>query len=84
MAMVWKDLEAFKGHVEQMTMFRQTHPNNLLGVRVSRRDLINSMWPLLVTDTMRETGGSTGPARMMDWSVFVPMGEVTTRRFSSN
>lgn len=48
MAMVWKDLEAFKGHVEQMRMFHQTHPNNL-GVRVSRRDLINSMWPLLVT-----------------------------------
>ena len=70
-------------HNESMREFRKNHAPELL-VKVSRRDLINTMWPLLVTNTVKETGGSIGPAGMMDWSVFVPMGEGTTRRFSSN
>ena len=70
-------------HNESMREFRKNHAPESL-VKVSRRDLINTMWPLLVTDTVKETGGSKGPAGMMDWSVFVPMGEGTTRRFSSN
>jgi len=83
MAMVWKNSEAFKKHDEQMRMFRQSHPNNL-GVRVSRRDLINTMWPLLVTNTTRDTGGSTGLTSSTDWSVFVPIEEVITPSFRSN
>ena len=79
----WNNLESFKKHVEQMRLFHQSHSNNL-DVRVSRRKLINTLWPLLVTNTMRNTGGSTGPAGMMDWSVFVPIGEGTAYRFSLN
>ena len=75
--------EPFEEHADYMRIFRKSHPNDL-EVKVSRRDLINTMWQPLVIDTVRETGGSTGPAGMMDWSVFVPIGEVTTRRFSSN
>ena len=75
--------ESFEEHNESMREFRKNHAPELL-VKVSRRDLIDKMWPLLVTDTVKETGGSTGPAGMMDWSVFVPMGKGTTRRFSSN
>ena len=74
---------SFNEHNESMREFRKNHAPESL-VKVSRRDLINTMWPLLVTDTVKETGGSTGPAGMMDWSVFVPMGEVTARRFTSN
>ncbi len=70
-------------HNERMREFRKNHAPEAL-VKVSTRDLINTMWPLLVTNTVKETGGSTGPAGTMDWSVFVPMGEGTTRRFSSN
>ena len=70
-------------HNESMREFHKSHATDLK-VKVSRRDLINTMWPLLVANTVKETGGSTGPAGMMDWSVFVPIGEGTTRRFSSN
>jgi len=75
--------ESFEEHNESMREFHKNHAPELL-VEVSRRDLINTMWPLLTASTMRETGGSTGPAGMMDWSVFVPIGEVTARRFLSN
>jgi len=75
--------DTFEEHSERISMFRRSHPNDL-ALKVSRRNLITTMWPLLTTHTMREIGGSTGPARMMDWSVFVPIGEVTARWFSSN
>jgi len=75
--------DSFNEHNESMREFRKNHAPESL-VKVSRRDLINTMWPLLTTGTTRETGGATGPASMMDWSVFVPMGEGTIRRFSSN
>jgi len=64
MAMVWNNMESFKEHDKQMRMFRQTHPNNL-ETRVSRRNLITTIWPLLTAGTMRETEVSTGPAIMM-------------------
>ncbi len=96
----WKGKDSFEEHNESMGRFRKSHANAQEHnesmrefrkkhapesfVKVSRRDLINTMWPPLVTDTMKETGGATGPAGMMDWSVFVPMGEGTIRRFSSN
>jgi len=75
--------ESFEEHNETMREFRKNHASESL-VKVSRRDLINTMWPLLVTDTVKETGGAAGLARAMDLSIFVPMGEGTTRRFSSN
>jgi len=76
MAMVWKNSEAFKEHVEQMRMFRQIHTNDL-GVRVSRRDLINSMWPLIVTNTTRDTGGSRRHFNAEEWPGLAPIRKVT-------
>jgi len=83
MAMVWKNMEAFRKHVEQMRMFRQTHPNNL-GVRVSRRDLINTMWPLLVTNTTRDTGGSRRHFNAEEWPGLAPIRKVPLPGGSQN
>ena len=83
MAIMWDNSKLFRKHVERMRMFRKSHPINL-GVRVSRRDLINSMWPLLVANTMRDTGGSTGLTGTMDWSVFVPIREIAQPGSSQN
>ena len=87
--------KSFEEHNESIGRFRKSHAQEHNGrmiefrkshvsVKVSRRDLINTMWPLLVTDAVKETGGAAGPAGMMDWSVFAPIGEVITRRFSAN
>ena len=80
MAMVWKNSEAFKKHVEQMRMFRQSHPDNL-EVRVA---LLENMPAVYILYPVRETGGSRGSTSTMDWSALVPIGKVTARGFSSN
>jgi len=73
MAMVWNNMESFRKHVEQMRMFRQSHP--VLETVASRRpilDLLKITRPFHIADVTRETGGSTGLMSMTDWSVFFP------------
>ena len=70
-------------HNERMREFRKSHVSDLK-VKLSRRDLINTMWPLLVTNTVRETGGSRLLKDTLDWSTLIPIQKVTACRFSSN
>jgi len=49
-------------HNERMQEFRSSHPDKLR-VRVSRRDLINTMRALLVGGTSQETGGTMRPVK---------------------
>ena len=78
-----KKEEPYGEHDACMRVFAQSHASDLK-VKVSRRDLINMMWPLLVTDTVKETGGAAGPDRMMDWSSLFPACKVAPHRFSQN
>ena len=73
----------FAEHNKQMKLFRKSHPSDW-EVKVSRRDLINTMWPLLVADTLADTGGSSGLTSTEDWPTFVPLKEVMVRRLSAN
>jgi len=80
MAMVWKNSEAFKEHVEQMRMFRQSHHSDS-EVRVA---FLKSMPSLYLLHPMRETGGARVLTSTMDWSALVPIGKVRPARFSQN
>jgi len=75
--------ETFEEHTTSMRMFRESHPSDL-EMKVSRRDLIDKMWPLLVTDTLKETGGSRLLKDTLDWSTLIPIQKVTACRFSLN
>ncbi len=70
-------------HNERMREFRKSHVSDL-EMKVSRRDLIDKMWPLLVTDTLKETGGSRLLKDTLDWSILLPIQKVTACRFSAN
>ena len=75
--------ESFEEHNESMREFHKNHAPELL-VEVSRRDLINTMWPLLISGAVRDTGGKTGLTSTADWSALFPVGKVKTYRLSSN
>ncbi len=49
-------------HNERMQEFRSSHPDKLR-VWASRRDLINTMRPLLVGGTSQETSGTMRPVK---------------------
>ena len=55
-----------------------------LKVKVFRRRLISTLWPRLIIDNMRETGGSGFPGSAADWLALVPTGKVTDNWFSPN
>ena len=73
----------FEDHDRGMREFRKSHVSDLK-VKVSRRDLKDKMWPLLVTDTLKETGGSRLPKETLDLSTLIPIQKITACRFSSN
>ncbi len=75
--------EPYEGHDARMRMFAQSHASGLK-VKVSRRDLINMMWPLLVKGIEREAGGSTSATGTTDWSSLFPVGKVAPYKFSQN
>ena len=64
--------QAFAEHNRRMKMFRKSHPFPLRVKRL-RSDLIRKLWPLLVLDTLKETGGVKRQVEMSKWSVLPPI-----------
>ena len=75
--------ESFHEHDERMRAFRRSHGSDLK-VKISRRDLINMMWPLLVADTRKETGGSRLLNGITDWPDLIPIWRIAAHKFSQN
>jgi len=70
MTTVWQDIdrdEAFVEHDRRMKMFSKSHPSCVRS-KLSRRDLMNKIWPELVIDAIRETGGSRRHVEASEWS----------------
>ena len=74
---------SFEEHSDRMRMFRKSHASDGKS-GVSRRDLVNAMWPVLVNNSIRDAGGSTGLTSTADWSALIPMGKIRASRLSSN
>jgi len=75
--------EIFEEHNEHMSIFRKSHGSDLK-VNVSRRDLINKMWPLLTINSTKETGGSRETLEPDKWPTFTPMWRVAPDKFAQN
>ena len=71
------------GHNERMQEFRNSHSDELR-VWVSRRDLRNTMRPLLVAGAVGEAGGLKLPISAAEWTALAPLRTVATHRFSAN
>ena len=67
-----KAKQAFAEHDRRMKMFRKSLPSPLR-VKLSRRDLIRKLWPLLVLDTFKETGGARLQNSPAHWSTYASM-----------
>ena len=70
-------------HNERMREFRKSHVSDLK-VKVSRRDLINKMWPFLTINSAKETGGSRVSLEPDKWPSFNPMWRVAPDKFAQN
>jgi hypothetical protein len=59
--------QTFAEHDRRMKMFRKSHSSSLK-VQLTRRDLVNKLWPLLVLKTLKEKGGTRLPNSPAVWS----------------
>ena len=74
--------ESFVEHDKCMKMFRKSHPSISMA-KVSRRELIRQLWPMLTVDTI-ETGGNKFHINTADWSTYAPMWRVVLHRLILN
>ena len=68
--------QAFAEHDRRMKMFRKSHPSPLR-VKLSRRDLICKLWPLIVVSTPKETGGARLQNSPAGWAAYPSLSILT-------
>jgi len=85
MAMVWDNMESFRKHVEQMRMFRQSHPVlETVAFKQSRLDVLKITRLLQVADITRGTGGLRDHLNAEEWPALAPIRKVTLPGGSQN
>ena len=77
---------SFEQHNECMREFRRSHADVAMvnGQRLDEAAFLDSLWPLLVSRTTMETGGSALPNDTTDRSPLVPMWKVARYKLSQN